>query len=771
MLLFLLITLALSKLPQNIANAGVDLLDATTYYVSLLGSDINPGTHAAPLRTIQAAADRMRPGDTCVVRGGTYRENVVLTQGGTAHKPILFKAYPGEIPILKGTDIISSSWKLHKGSIYKTQLKPGLNIGQVFVDEQPMTWARWPNASFKDRWNQKKWQPTGTGSLFGKMLDPDLAKTNIDWTGAIVMLNTHPNWNKWTAIVEDHAKGKNSFNYSKALQWKKFVGKKGGSGSYYLCGKLEALDSPEEWFYDKASGEFYLWMPKGDAPGKRVVEVKTRNYGFYAENCDYVTLEGIHFFGATFNFRDCHNSTVDNCHIHFPNTAPLLTELEMPSKPTVCTQMLGHDNIVRNSSLGYSPTHGLRMLGSRNLVENNLIFDCNWVGSLCYCNVWIGNLEDNYSWEGALKYDGMLEETVEQATSEELESVKWGGAMGNIAKAHDPEKVQAVGKCTVRHNTLFGNGNVVLGFFEQPDYDIGYNHIYGGGHFCHDVSSIYTTLPQVRGSVIHHNWVETKHKLCVRADDQSRGVTVHHNVLWGSSTGMLVVKGEDNAVYHNTSLRPKHNTNWGLNVQVWAEPNKPHYRKLWPRLPEQNANTPIWNNLTHKITDHHSGRIFPENDRRLSNNLVVENPDALLVDPEGMDFRPREGSALIDAGKIIKGINDGFKGKAPDVGAYEFGSEYWVPGYRNFVKSFGQVINESTNEWSVKVVLAMPPLKDTTVTIVARDKNVMLMGKSKLTFDKDNWTIPQSIRLKVLGDTYRTDSLDFHLKQTIKKDM
>ncbi|OVE82724.1 hypothetical protein BVY04_00205 [bacterium M21] len=734
-------------------------LFAETYYVSDKGQDSNLGTIDAPFRTIQKAANNLQAGDSCIVRGGTYRETVTLKNSGSTDQPIIIKAFAGEIPVITGLDVVTGSWRIYKNSIYKTQLKPGLTIEQLFVDRQPMTWARWPNAPFRDRWSATKWKETAKGSLLGKLIDPDLGKTGVDWTGAIVTLNTHPNWDKWTAIVENHAKGKDNFDYTDKLQWKEFVRRSGGRGSYYLSGKLAALDDPEEWFYDKEKGELYLYLPEGEVPDGHVVEIKTRDYGFYSDKCDYITIEGLHFFGTTFNFRECHHSTVENCHIRFPNVAPLLTDLNLPPSPTICTQMIGHHNTVRNSSLAYSPTQGLRMLGSYTLVENNLIHDINWVGSLCYCNIWMGNLADNYTWEGALKYEGMLDETVEQATEEELKNVKWGGATNNIVRAHDPDKAQAAGKCTVRNNTLFQNGNVVLGFFEQPDYDIGYNHVYGGGYFCSDVSSIYTTLPAVRGSKIHHNWIKTQYKLAVRADDQSRGVAVHHNVMWGAHKGMLVVKGDDNAVYHNTTLRPKSAKNWGLNVQTWPEPNKPHYRKLWPLLAEQNANTPIWNNLTHTITNLHTGRIYSADDPHLSHNLLAEDPDALLVNPAGMDFRPKKGSSLIDAARPIKGINDGFMGKAPDIGAYEYGAEYWVPGYRNFARTFDLEINQQTGKASLKVVLGMPPVKAASVIVREQPEKAKGLDSSKLEFTPENWSTPQTVTFNVLEPADAADYL------------
>ena len=44
-----------------------------------------------------------------------------------------------------------------------------------------------------------------------------------------------------------------------------------------------------------------------------------------------------------------------------------------------------------------------------------------------------------------------------------------------------------------------------------------------------------------------------------------------------------------------------------------------------------------------------------------------------LYKPADFDFRLREGSAAVDAGVRLTGINDDFTGKAPDLGAYEVG--------------------------------------------------------------------------------------------------
>ena len=41
--------------------------------------------------------------------------------------------------------------------------------------------------------------------------------------------------------------------------------------------------------------------------------------------------------------------------------------------------------------------------------------------------------------------------------------------------------------------------------------------------------------------------------------------------------------------------------------------------------------------------------------------------------PNTVDFRPAARSTAIDAGQPLPGFNDGFRGRAPDLGAYELG--------------------------------------------------------------------------------------------------
>jgi len=84
----------------------------TTYFLSESGSDANDGkSRETAWRTLQRAADQIRPGDTVVLAGGTYSGGVYFRATGTKDKPITIKSNAGERVIIDGES------KLHVGLI------------------------------------------------------------------------------------------------------------------------------------------------------------------------------------------------------------------------------------------------------------------------------------------------------------------------------------------------------------------------------------------------------------------------------------------------------------------------------------------------------------------------------------------------------------------------------------------------------------------------------------------------------------------------------
>ncbi|MDR3587313.1 MAG: right-handed parallel beta-helix repeat-containing protein [Desulfosporosinus sp.] len=78
---------------------------ANAYYVSTQGDDSNSGTESSPWKTIQKAANSVRPGDTVYIKGGIYNERVTLQSSGSENNDIIFSNYPGEGVTIDGSGI------------------------------------------------------------------------------------------------------------------------------------------------------------------------------------------------------------------------------------------------------------------------------------------------------------------------------------------------------------------------------------------------------------------------------------------------------------------------------------------------------------------------------------------------------------------------------------------------------------------------------------------------------------------------------------------
>ncbi|WP_245645721.1 right-handed parallel beta-helix repeat-containing protein [Niabella ginsenosidivorans] len=84
---------------------------AHTWYIAENGNDEAAGNQNAPWRSINTALGRISGGDTIFVRAGVYYEKINFPRSGTPEHPVVLKAYPGERPMLDGTNRIVSGWE------------------------------------------------------------------------------------------------------------------------------------------------------------------------------------------------------------------------------------------------------------------------------------------------------------------------------------------------------------------------------------------------------------------------------------------------------------------------------------------------------------------------------------------------------------------------------------------------------------------------------------------------------------------------------------
>jgi parallel beta-helix repeat protein len=95
----LLLVLAIPGLPSEPALGQ----GGCSYVASLSGSDHARGTPARPFRTVRRLLDRLAPGQVGCVRGGTYRESITISHGGTSNsRRVTLQSYPGERATLVG---------------------------------------------------------------------------------------------------------------------------------------------------------------------------------------------------------------------------------------------------------------------------------------------------------------------------------------------------------------------------------------------------------------------------------------------------------------------------------------------------------------------------------------------------------------------------------------------------------------------------------------------------------------------------------------------
>jgi hypothetical protein len=90
----------------------------TVYYVDPKGSDGNPGTSAAPFRSLQRAADAVRAGDTVVARRGVYSGSgriVSLHRSGTANAWITFRSEQKWGAVIDGQGSGTEGWYFGPG--------------------------------------------------------------------------------------------------------------------------------------------------------------------------------------------------------------------------------------------------------------------------------------------------------------------------------------------------------------------------------------------------------------------------------------------------------------------------------------------------------------------------------------------------------------------------------------------------------------------------------------------------------------------------------
>ena len=485
------------------AAAAVESLEGrvllSTYYVSTFGNDANVGTSLAhPFRTIQRAANVARPGDTVLVRGGTYRETVKPAHSGKASARITFKPYDNEPVTISGADVVSG-WDSHKGPVYKARqtwdLGPGAN--QVFIDGQMLTEARWPNTSLDVSRPTKASADRFAG---GTLYDSALTQPDGTWDGATIHLVPGQGWVAQTGKVTRSSRGKLTFTYKP--MGADAVPEPGDP--YYLTGKFVALDAPGEWFRDPGTKQLYLWAPDGGDPGGHAVEAKRRPHAFDLSGRSYIDVAGFRLFAAGVatnpKSSDLRLTGLDARYVsHY---TALETGWSRDHETGISLE--GENHLIADSVIAYSAGHGIVLAGRNSRAENNVILDTAYAGAD----------------EAPIRTEG-------EGQVVAFNTIRRAGRSG--IKVSNTTRVKVL------------NNDVRDVMLQTTD---------GGG--------VYTYGMDGNGSEIAYNLIAGVHTggwggVGVFLDNYSAEYLVHHNVVWDVDHALKMnPPSRDNQIYNNT---------------------------------------------------------------------------------------------------------------------------------------------------------------------------------------------------------------------------
>ena len=598
----------------------LSFLLSNEYYVATYGDSTNVGSFNYPFSSIQQAANVMNAGDICYIRQGVYHENIKLeSKDGSSGSPIVFSAYNDERVVLDGTVPINSTWSIFNGNIWVAEID--YDIWQLFVDYQEMVMARWPNAFFEDGsiWDKESNWAHGTIDLDENAYQNGMMIDNPH--GDISLENIGFNVEGATAILNVGSfktYTREILNHNGNIFYYEPVDLwKTKHHDYFLENKIEFLDSPGEWFYDVDSSLVYFWAPDNANPNNLNIRGKVQSYAFEIIDSDYIEIRDLEFFGTTFKFENSDYSIIDHCNLVYPSCYKRMLGV-VDTQPEMSIFTSSSNCRVINSAFRFIDGSALEMYSGSNTIENCYFYHIDYT---------------------ATDLNGLMT------------TIQMGGS-NNIFRRNTMHRMGA--------SATLNPGNSAI---------IELNDMSDSGHMQSDGALVQCMVGQQPNVQIRYNWLHDTEKFGARFDGEGDGYGghMHHNVIWNVQGGIMV-KGYNHNIYNNTSFDNGSKNDIIIMIDQGG-----------------NEGTITINNASNKIAGHRTGTfqdypvpgIYENNWNGYETNQDIKD---LLQDAENLDFTPTEGSILIDSGFDHENLDLNYIGDGPDLGAYEYGGEYWIPG-------------------------------------------------------------------------------------------
>ena len=577
-------------------------LGQTTYYVSnSIGDDNSDGSIDSPFETIGKAISKIDAGDSVIIRGGLYHEEILIDNlNSFISSPTLIKSFDGENVVIDGTIEILGQWN-DDNSNSSIKVVNGIDdhITQLFVGNEQMVMARWPNAQFNDQsiFDKHNWAEGDESTSQDGQLYIDESKKDpgtINLTNSVGILNVG-SFKTFTKRITNHT----IQNGNDLIEYDGNFGDSFKTKHHYFFfeGKKELIDVQNEWFLDQENEMLFVFPPNGVDLNNASVRGKVRDYSVLIDNSSHVTIEGLTFFATTFKADNSSYLNISDCNFYYPSySRRMLGELQGAAPTTLGssgTKRVYNSTIDRCLFID-TEGEGLIIMGDNNKVLNSYFKNIDW---------------------SATELDRLMV------------TINIDGSNNEFS-----------------NNEVYNTGASAT-VWPGEESIFSYNVVSNTGLAQSDGAVFQGTKNTVANSVVHHNFVYDTEKYAFRYDAPggnaeeagSYGV-MHHNIA--DNTMGLMIKGNNQIIANNTVINSIKNRN---DIIILAEDCS-------------NNNTWLYNNLAGRIGSHRSSTQFVLDDDA---PMPIGTDGYIMYDSDNNGSKDSWRACVESDGNIFSGTGSG----------------------------------------------------------------------------------------------------------------
>lgn len=350
----------------------------TTFYVDGVGgdgpggNDLNDGQSLnSAFATIQRASTFAFAGDTILVRGGVYREQVDALRSGNEANPITYAPYNGEDVAISGGDLVSG-WTQFNGDVWVATAAWNANDNRdantLLVDGQTMSEGR--QFGETDLLDIDDWGLLKKGRLQNNAnsftVDDLQGFANDFFNGAKVKFHTH-DWVLETRTIADFNASTGRITLDSPIG---LVSQKQDNG-YYIYDSLQTVDQPGEWYKQDGGDQLYYHVAPGQNPNDLEIEFKRRAFAFDVSGKDYIHIKDFEFRGVSIGTdADSDNNVFEGNRFYAYDKGGFGRFF-----------ISGDNNVLRDNELSHTWSSFVTVDGVRNAIVNNYIHDIGYGGT------------------------------------------------------------------------------------------------------------------------------------------------------------------------------------------------------------------------------------------------------------------------------------------------------------------------------------------------------------------------------------------------------